>query len=70
MVNWNSRSIGVGMVIDANLRVVKVTESKKVRRIHLRIINLPDGFEAKEIVVTVRADQQDNTLEEANQGLS
>lgn len=67
MVNWNSRAVRVGMVIDANLRVIKVTEMKGKRYIHLRIANLPPGFEAKDFVVTVFANQQDITLSEANQ---
>jgi hypothetical protein len=54
------------MVIDSNLVVVKVTESKGFRRIYLRITNLPAGFEAKDVVVTVPASQQDLTLKEAN----
>lgn len=67
MVNWNSAAVRVGMIIDANLRVYKVTERKGVRYIHLRIANLPAGFEARPIVVTVQASQQDVTLAEANQ---
>lgn len=67
MVNWNSRSVSIGMMVGLNLMVVKVIETKGVRKITLRITNLPDGFEAKDIVVTVPASQQDNTLAEANQ---
>lgn len=69
MVNWNSRGIRVGMMLGVNLRVIKVTESKGVRRITLRLTDLPAGFEAKDIVVTTLASQQDVTLAEANQEL-
>lgn len=69
MVNWNSRVVRVGMVLDASMVVVKVTETKGVRRITLKLTNLPTGFEAKDIVVTVPANQQDLSLAEARMEL-
>lgn len=69
MVNWNSRGIRVGMVLGVNLKVIKVTERQNIRRIFLRLTNLPAGFEANDIVVTVHSSLQDITVKEANQEL-
>lgn len=66
MANWNSRGIRVGMVLDANLKVIKVTERNGVRRIYLGVSNLPPGFEADNFSLTVQASQQDVTVAEAN----
>lgn len=69
MVNWNTRGVRVGMVLDANMRVVKVADTNGIRRITLKITNLPAGFEAKDVVITVPANQQDVSLAEARMEL-
>lgn len=66
MATWNPKGVRVGMVLDTNLRVANVVERNGFRYIHLAASNLPAGFAAQDIVLTVPASQQEVTLEESN----